>query len=163
MGAARDGFYWARSDQYEIHRYDSLGTLRQVIRRPVEPERMTSADEQEYREAAIAGAREAGGDRAAQGVVQRLRDATFAPTRPLFGSTFVDRDGRLWISELPWPSRFVAPRRWSVFSETGEWLGEVLVPQDFWVQDASGDRVVGIWRDELGVSFVRIHRMGNSD
>lgn len=159
MAASEDGFYWARSDRYEILQFDSLGTVRQVIRRPVEPLDVTAADERDYRDGTLAGARETGGEQAAQSVARQLQDASFASTRPLFGSAFVDRDARLWVSDLPWPSRYVAPRRWSVFSSDGKWLGDVEPPEGLQLEDASGDRVLGIWRSDLGVGYVRVHRL----
>lgn len=109
MAAAADGFYWARTDRYEILRFDTLGAQVGVIRRSVEPLELTAADARQYREGLLARARETGGERAEQALARQMGDGPFAQTRPLFGSAFVDEDERLWISDLPWPSRFDPP------------------------------------------------------
>jgi hypothetical protein len=157
--AARDGFYWARTDRYEILRLDSLGAPVYVIRRPVEPEELGSSLRDEYRAGALEGARRVGGEQLAQGLEARLRNAAFAETRPLFGGGFVDHDGRLWVSDLPWPSRYDAPRRWSVFSDQGQWLGDVEPPANVDLHDAAGDRILGVWTDEVGVQYVDVYHL----
>lgn len=159
FAASPHGFYWARSDRYEILYFDTLGTVVTSITRPVEPASITEADEQEYREATLAAARERGGERAAAVVTRQLQDAVFASTRPLFGSAFVDKDQRLWISDLPWPSRYDTPHSWSVFDADGQWLGDVEPPSGLMIQDAAGDNVLGIWRDDLGVRYLRVYRL----
>lgn len=159
LAAAADGFYWARSDRYEIFKFDSLGTPQFVIRRAIEPERVGAREEAEYRAGTIEGARRVSGDHGARSFEARLRNAVFAPTRPLFGHAFVDHNQRLWVSELPWPSRFEAPRRWIVFSPGGRWLGDIEAPEGVTLHDARDDRVLGLWKDELDLDHVRVYRL----
>ena len=159
MASASDGFYWARTDRYEILKHDSLGSVEFVIRRPVEPAVLTEDQKAEYLEASLSAVRENSGEDAAAMYERQLAEAEFAGTRPLFGSAFVDHDQRLWISEAPWPSRFAPPRRWSVFSEEGRWLGDVTAPENLWIHDARGDLAVGVWRDDVHVEYVRVYRL----
>lgn len=158
LAGGRLGYYWARTDRYAIHQFDSLGVLRRILERPVDPPPITRSDASDYRTATIESARELAGQ-SAEMWEQRYRDVEFAPTRPLFGSAFVDHADRLWISELPWPSRFAAPKRWSVFSPDGLWLADVEAPDGVTLHDAWENQVVGTWRGELGISFVRVYEL----
>ena len=159
LAAAEDGFYWARSDRYEILRFDSLGVLQYVIRRPIEPTSIGSREASEYTEATLSEIRARQGEERARAIDAQLRSVGYAETRPLFGSAFVDKDQRLWVSELPWPSRYVPPRVWSVFDDEGVWLGDVETPEGLVLHDAQADNVLGVWRDELGLAYVRVYRM----
>ncbi len=56
----------------------------------------------------------------------------------------------------PSPSR---PRRWTVFSRDGVWLGEVEMPARFVVMDIGEDYVAGVMRDELDVEYVHVYAL----
>lgn len=159
LAATRRGFYWARSDRYEIIEYDSLGSPIRALHRPVEPARLDAADRSEYVEETTRWFRERQGDRAADAFRRQMREREFASARPLFGRALVDVDGRLWISEFSWPVANAPARRWSVFAEDGRWQGDVVVPEGFRLFDANGSRVLGTAEDSLGVSFVEIYRV----
>jgi hypothetical protein len=47
------GFYWARTDRYEVLGHDSLGSVEFVIRRPVEPAVLTEDQKAQYLEASL--------------------------------------------------------------------------------------------------------------
>ena len=89
---------------------------------------------------------------------RRLEEGPWGDILPLFAAALVDRDGRLWIAASTWPSRDF-PRRWSLFSEDGVWLGDVVAPERLRILDARGDTVLGVWSDELDVPYVQLHRL----
>lgn len=49
--------------------------------------------------------------------------------------------------------------RWLVFGPDGEGLGGVDIPPDLEVWQIGRDFVLGVWRDELEVEFVRRHAL----
>jgi len=65
-------------------------------------------------------------------------------------------------SDLVWTQIYSAdvlgPATWDVFNELGEWLGKVKTPPGFSVLNVNGDRIVGVWRNELGVEHVRVYQ-----
>ena len=77
------------------------------------------------------------------------RDAPLPETAPVFQDLFVDADGRLWVEQyrLPWE----AERRWHLFDQSDQWIGEVVTGQDFAPRHASGAEVLGVLTDEMGV------------
>lgn len=157
-----EGFYWARTDRYEIQVFDSLGVLRSLFRRPVEPTPLTADDEREYATATVSRLREEGREDAARRLERTFLESDFAATRPLFWTGFVDVDQRLWVSEWPWPARYAPPENWSVFSREGRWLGDVRVRDGMMVHDARGDTVLVEWRDAYDVSYLRLFRLSGT-
>ena len=158
---ADDGFYWATSDRYEITYYDAAGTVRRILRRHVQPVAIDESMKAEYEAAVLAEARQHLGGEAARIFVRNLENAQYAETLPLFGSAFVDRDQRLWVSEWAWPALTdpPPPLRWSVFSADGHWLGDLEAPDRLRIVDSRGDIVLGIWRDDFDVQYVQLHQI----
>ena len=81
-------------------------------------------------------------------------------TRPAYGDLKVDHEGNMWVAEYFIPG--LTPRRWVVFRPDGWLVGRVTVPDRFSVFDIGKDWMAGLWRDELGVEHVRIHRIDKS-
>ena len=158
---AEDGFYWATSDRYEITFYDTEGQVRRILRRHVQPLVIDESMKAEYKAAMLAVVRRIAGEEAARRDARRYEDATYTEIVPLFGFAFVDGDHRLWVSEWPFPVASVQnpPRRWSVFSPEGMWLGDLEAPERLLLVDSRGDTVLGIWRDDLDVQYLQLHRL----
>jgi hypothetical protein len=60
-----------------------------------------------------------------------------------------------WFS---WPSDW-GVRDWDVFDPDGRYLGVVTMPARFTPSVFLDDRIYGLWRDELGVSYVLVLRI----
>lgn len=58
-----------------------------------------------------------------------------------------------------WAQRFSPETSWDVFSPERAFLGHVAVPDNFQVWDVANGRVAGVYRDELGVEYVRVYRL----
>jgi hypothetical protein len=87
-------------------------------------------------------------------------------------SLIIDAPGNLWVElwSSPGPrSRYLAradaidvergPSRWIVVTSDGRLVGSVMMPENFEVFEIGADYVLGLWRDEFGVEFVRRHRI----
>ncbi len=151
------GFYWMRTDAYEIRDYDSRGQLRSLLRRPVTPAPLSSEDHREYAAATLESLRAEGREDAARRLERTFLESEYAATRPLFWTGFVDADGRLWVSHWPWPARYTSPDRWTVFAPDGRWLGDVQGRDGVMIQDAVGDTVLVQWRDDYDVPYLRLY------
>jgi len=156
---AEDGFYWATPDRYEIRFFDGEGVLRRILRRSVQPTPVEPSMIEEWIEANLENWRRYEGEDAIPRYRRGYEEAHYREYVPLFGTAFVDNDQKLWVSGPTWPSLQGPPRRWSVFSPDGFWLGDLDAPEGVSIVDARGDLVLGIWRDELDVPYVQVHRL----
>jgi hypothetical protein len=46
---------------------------------------------------------------------------------------------------------------WDVYTPSGQWLGQIETPEMFIVRAIDGERLIGVWYDDLGVEHVRVH------
>lgn len=75
---------------------------------------------------------------------------------PAYDQIVVSGDGNVW-ARVYWPD-LLAAATWDVFAPSREWLGQVRTPEGFWVSAIAGGKLVGVWRDTLGVEYVRVYR-----
>jgi hypothetical protein len=101
----------------------------------------------------------------------RLEAARDRPL-PAFAELRLDAGGNIWarlydhldavafydysslIRQFQRPS-FDDARRWIVIRADGRYLGEVSTPPRFTVHEIGEDWIIGVWRDELDIPFVR--------
>ena len=81
----------------------------------------------------------------------------------------LDNTGKLWVRAPKTIDGAVAgslndypigPSTWSVFSDTGIWLGDVVMPSKFEPTDIGRDYVLGISREEEKIPKVVRHKLG---
>jgi len=138
---------------FEVLRYSPNGTLQQIIRVPGADLELTTSAAQQLKDELLA--REPEPRRAMMRT--HLEEMALPPTRPAYGSLALDALGNLWAGEY---ARYPAvPRTWTVFTATGELLGEVTVPDRFKVLQIGADWLLGVGRDELDVEYVRVYRI----
>jgi hypothetical protein len=139
-------------DAYEIRMYDLEGTLLEIARRPAVD---VSVSESAYLDAV--DARIALTPETAQAGMRRTYEAMPRPTsRPAFGAFVVDALDHLWVQDF---SVDGDASTWAVFSPDGAWLGEVTLPDRFRPTQILEDEVLGVWRDDLDVEYVRAHAL----
>jgi len=154
-----DGFYWGRSDRFEVRHFDGEGQLRSILRRPVEPRAVTPAMHDRWVAASLEMYRRFRGAAEAERHRPALEAATRGSQVPLFLQAFVDHDQRLWVGESVWPEVNRLSNRWSIFAADGVWLGDLEVPPGWWVLDCRDDLVLVARHDEDDVPHVQVHRM----
>jgi len=74
-----------------------------------------------------------------------------------FDEVQVDAAGWIWARIFEWDSRL--PVRWLVFDPDGRAHGTVELPSGLRVEQIGEDFVLGTWRDDLRVEYVRRHRL----
>jgi hypothetical protein len=94
------------------------------------------------------------------GRLQRSFEATpFPDSLPTLIEIRVDRGGTVWTEAFPDADWSHPSPTHYLFASTGEFLGVVQLPARLRVLDIGADYVLGVWRDENDVDFVRLHKL----
>lgn len=95
-----------------------------------------------------------------EAVWRQWRDEMEVPAHePAFDRLLTDRDGNLWARRFMADLLTREPPSWDVFDPAGTWLGVVATPGGMTVTSIRDGLVAGIYRDELGVEYVSVHRL----
>ncbi len=135
----------------EIRGFDIQGRLRRIFRvdqvgRPVSEALIQSSIGQQY--ALMPESR--------AGLWEDLYAGAPIPhTLPPFQSLRIDERGWLWAERNPWDP--AQPTEWLVFDLEGRARGTIRTPPGLDVRWIGEDRILGVWKDDLGVEFVRQH------
>jgi len=168
---AEDRFYYAYPDEYRIEVFSPEGRPKRQVRREHELRAVTPDDREAYRRALLDLSGERGRPVSPQLQEQRRRladEAVYASRVPAFSRIRTDLTGILWVEDFrrehALPRQEFGPpygeaTRWSVFDPEGVWLGEVVTPPRFHVHEIGEDYVLGVYRDDLDVEFVRMHEL----
>jgi hypothetical protein len=140
-------------ESFEIGLYSPTGELERLIRVLGVDLTISDADAEELIEQDLARVPEA-----RRPMVRRHLESMQMPeTRPAYGDLLVDESGRLWAAESTrWPA---LPSYWTVFDVDGGLLGKVELPNRFRVHAVGSDWVLGVWRDDMDVEFVRLYEL----
>jgi hypothetical protein len=147
-----DGFCYVFGIYAEVRCYGLDGRLVRIARLAVNPEPVTTEDVASFWERELALRNE----RRVQ-AMRRMRDVMVFPDYfPAFVDLEVDDQGRLWAQSYSHPGE---PRvEWLVF-ESGRWVARLEVDPAFQLMAIRDERVIGVWRDDLGVESVRAYRL----
>ena len=143
----------------EIQEYDFSGRLRRILRLAepvVEPtgDHLDKLVEFEFDRNGVA---DSTGERIFDGVRSRYDEMPSPEIMPVFSRLLVDDVGWLWAELYRFDVR--QPWRWIVFGPNGEGLGSVDMPPGLTVWQIGQDFVLGVWRDENRVEYVRRHTL----
>lgn len=128
---AGNEFIYGWPASYEIGVYGRDGELKRTIRRDWQPVPLTKA----HREA------------------PRPFNYRLPEHYPAFDRGLVDRVGHLWVR------RGEPPHTWDVFDLAGGWVASVALPAGVEIHDIGEDYVLGVWKDELDVEYVRMYSL----
>lgn len=158
-------------DRFQVELRDEVGTLLRSIRVPGRERPVGDADIRRFQEYVMNPYR--GNDQERANLEEQLEEAR-SRTLPAFAELHVDPAGNVWaraydhrdavafydysagIRTVEAP-RLEEPRRWVVLQADGRYLGEVEVPPRFVVHEIGEDRILGVWRDELDIEYVRAY------
>jgi hypothetical protein len=135
---------------------DPTGTVRAMFHEPSVDLTLSQEDSDWYRENMIAGA-ETTEDRAyVQGFIDAL---AFPRTKAAFSDLLYSAAGEVWIRTGRDMFYYAPSRDWTVISADGVFLGTLTMPENFKVLEVAADYVLGVWKDEVGVEFVRVYTL----
>lgn len=172
FGTDGQGLWHGYPESYEFRYYDSSGVVRKIVRREWDPVRVPAAVREAYQVSRLERAREearrltsAGRER----LEAEMEAMSFADFFPAYLRIRVGSDGTIWVREYPAPDEidfenstrhgFAGKPNWTVFSPEGHWLGTVALPNGFTIHEIHPDLVLGVWRDDLDVQYVRAYQV----
>ena len=147
-----DRLLFGDQERYEIRVYELDGTLLEIQRRSGLDLAVTDADRSAALEEMLGDVAE---DRR-PAIRTRYADMETPPTRPAFTTFLTDPLEYLWVQDFV---QGLTAATWSVFAPDGVWLGEVTFPDRFQPMQILEDEVLGVWRDELDVEYVRSYAL----
>ena len=143
----------------QIQEYDFSGRLRRILRlaEPVVVPTGDHLDKLVEFEFDRDGVPDSTAERIFDGVRSRYDEMPSPEIMPVFSRLLVDDVGWLWAELYRFDVR--QPWRWIVFGPNGEGLGSVDMPPGLTVWQIGQDFVLGVWRDENRVEYVRRHTL----
>jgi hypothetical protein len=167
---SRDGVVFGVNNDYRLFVYRADGSLERIVTRPFEARPVTESDQELLIDAMIRLYEEFGIQGAALDAVRQALG--FADLYPAYALIRGGPAGSIWVQHLRTPGEmspeelesfnpqlgFGSPN-WDVFDIDGRYLGIVEMPERFQPIRFRGDRIYGIWRDELDVQYALILRV----
>ena len=153
-----DVFLVGLAKAFEFRAFDRTGSLREIVRWHAEAEPVTTDDWNHYTSALATYFRENPEERAFEPPAELFQ----APAaKPAYSRLLVDDEARTWVQRYGrYGAHGVEPSTdWWVFDATGRWVAAVSMPSDLAVLAVAGNRVFGVFRDELDAEHVRVHRI----
>jgi hypothetical protein len=153
------------NDVYRVGIYGTNGELQRVITKSFERQPVSENDRDAIMNALTRAWTDAG---VPPSLLPQLRSFVhFGEFIPAFSSLQVGPGGTLWVQHLQ-SAADLTPEEleqfnvqedlgapdWDVFDADGRFLGVVTMPPHFQPRVFHGDRIVGVWRNDLDVPFV---------
>ena len=143
------------------------GSIKRIVRREVAPREATDAVYEAHMEGIVGMVAQTGAPAEQVDFVRRMwSEYPRAPTLPVLRSVHVDAAGHVWLA--PYYVAGADPPPFEVFAPDGTWLGTVALPPGLergFIQyqapymEIGTDYVLGVWKDELDVQYVRLYRL----
>lgn len=159
--------YAGAGDSYEVEVYRTDRPASDLAENQVRPERLvrlprpnrpvTGAAVAEFRRVQLDRELD---DNSRRRIERYLAEVTFPKEMPAYRDLRVDAGGNLWVEEYRAPGEEENQPRWEVFDPDGVWLGTVETPVGFQIFEIGEDYLLGLWRDDLGVEYLRRYRYG---
>ena len=143
--------YVGTGDKYEVAEFSLRGERVGAIRESRAPIPVTSGHVAAYVTEYIS--RNPG--RSEGSVRQYFGELEWPKEFPANGRLMVDRSDNLWIEEFPIPGKDI--REWIVYARSGTQIAVITLPKGFRLLEAGNDYVLGVWRDEFDVDYLRVY------
>lgn len=155
------GFWFSSSDRYELQHYRADGRLDRIVRRSVQPVRVTRELAAAAKQADLALLPTQGPAEMIamlrQMTEQKWDSARMPETLPAHGELMTDGRGGILIAETPLPGDTIA--RWIVFDAEGRVIRTIALPSRFRAMEFGADYVLGVTKDENDVESVELYRL----
>lgn len=152
--AAWGAVAFGNTSDYEIRVTDASGDMMYTVRRARAAKTVTTSE----RNAWIQGQLSVISDPELRGRRRRLYDGIeFPTTMPAFSSLALQEGGALWVEEFDSGMARRGRTRWGVYDAGGTHLGDVTMPARLRPMSIGRDYLLGVWKDELDVEYVRVY------
>jgi len=165
-GSAADRLAVIDTEAYRVRLVSPIdGSIERIVRREVEPQGVTDAVFEAHLDGIVGMVSDLPTERVRQ-IRQMWRDRPRASVLPVLRSVHVDGAGNLWLA--PYHVAGADPPPFEIHAPDGTWLGSVALPPGLeraFIQyqapymEIGEDYVLGVWRDELDVQYVRMFRI----
>jgi hypothetical protein len=150
VGVGSQTVYVGTGDSYEVLAFSARGSRLHTLREPRSSLSVTSAQVTQYVEDYTASQRGRANTAAYE---EYFRSLKWPSSYPAYARLLVDWTDNLWIEDYPVPGQDI--RTWSIYAPSGTQVATIELPKNFQLLEAGKDYVLGIWRDEDGVQYVR--------
>ena len=158
--------WYGMSDDFSFHLYRD-GQLVRTFTKPFTQQPVTETAKRRAREEMLQLWRDAGVPSPSLALLADM--IGFGDSFPAFSAVFVGPSGTIWVqhavsAETVFDEQAVildifGIPDWDVFDEEGRFLGTVTMPERFSPRLFDGDRIYGVWADELDVQYVLVLRI----
>ncbi len=158
------------NDDYRIGLYDRSGSLARIIKKPFTRGAVTETDKELFTDALMRVWEQAGVP--PQALPTLKQGINFNDTYPAYFQFMSGPAGSLWVQHVQAINRMTEDQlsnfnplltlggpEWDVFDNQGRFLGTIEMPTGFQPVRFVGDRIYGIWRDDLEVQHVMALRV----
>ena len=74
----------------------------------------------------------------------------------------MDTDGNFWVGRRTGDLRVVVD--YDIFDPRGRWISSLTIPPDLErICEIGTEHILGIWRDEFDVSYLRLYRISKPE
>ncbi len=160
------------NDNYSIEVYSPDGVLERIIRKPFTQNPVAERDQEMMVEAMVELWTEAGVP--PQAIPQLRQIIHFGEFYPAFAAIQRGPGGTMWVQHIQSPSELseedlesfnliedMGAKDWDVFDAEGRFLGVVTMPPRFSPRSIVGNKLYGVFRDDLDVQYaVRMRIVG---
>ncbi len=157
----RDEIFVGTNESYEIQVFDATGSLQRLIRAAHPREAVGPDDVAEYKRFMHELILDNQGnipEQLREQLEEQFEDAPYPDAFPYYSGIRTDTEGNLWVQAgTQRHQRDVY--RYTVFDTTGQELGRVTMPERFTPMQIGGSFVLGVWRDDDDVEYVRLYRL----
>ncbi|MYK69443.1 MAG: hypothetical protein F4020_07910 [Gammaproteobacteria bacterium] len=154
--AAADRVVVGNTERLDLRVYDASGDLVLIIRRPGPPREVGAGDRQAWIDGQLSGVSDPVIRNRQRRQYERM---DFPSTMPSFRSVDLDDDGQIWVEEFDPAASPSDESRWSVYDGRGQRLGQIAMPPRFRPLEIGRNYVLGVWKDGLGIEYVRLYRL----
>lgn len=140
-------------DEFELTEFDPNGNRVARFGRRLASRPITEAHREGFRRELLSRVTGGGAEQWRAMVTARLLDAPFPSTFPAFDRIVSAKDGSIWVRHYLEPDG--GAETWSVFDTDRHLAGEITLPAGLRLIDASGEAVLGVVLDDLGVPSLR--------
>ena len=135
----------------------SNGGIKRIARITSEPVPTTDAAIADFRSSYLAMLDRETAEGLRDRIAQSLDEAEYYPTLPATSNIKIDSEGNVWLAHYAF--RGSLPDRWEIFDTDGRWQGTVATPPGLEIHAIGESQVLGLFTDELGVAYLRIHEI----
>jgi hypothetical protein len=147
-------FHYASGDRWEIRSFDSSGELRRILRLSRDPLPVRAPDLEARIQEEIA---ELSDPSEAPEVRAAFDEMPVPAVMPAMAGIQVDGRGYLWVEGYPRPGDEAS--LYDVLDPEGELVGKISLPSGLQILEIGEDYLMALYRDELEVEYLRIHRL----